>query len=216
MVIPNSGLTGPPFDDALRPNESLISHAFFKLGGNNNAEFFPNIDDNGQVTIKVEGISFDQPVFVDPSTVLIHTLWTDSQVSQLDFPYFNLHDHQTLTDPFRNQDAFENPSINVFNSAGGTPNYVLASNLIDVIVDGNGTNQLDLTLTFFYDALRNFEEQGQTVPAGLPAPQGFLEPFHFHLEYVVAPEPGTLLLFGVAGLSLGLRRKRKPIARELL
>jgi|GEM_PF-3624958 len=64
-------------------------------------------------------------------------------------------------DPFRNQDPFEDLSINVFNSAGETPNFILAGDMMNVVVAGNGTTQLDLTLTFAYGALCNFEEQAR-------------------------------------------------------
>ena len=90
------------------------------------------------------------------------------------------------------------------------PNYVLGASGLDVAVHGNGTNQLDLTVSFPYGILRNLEETGQDVPDHLRAPQGFLEPWHFHLEYVV-PEPATLamVLPGICLVFRSHRRKRQ-------
>jgi len=187
--------TGPQFADALGPNESLIAHAFFKLENDN--PFFPDIVDNGTVMVDFADIQFDQPVNIDPSTIMMHTLWADPQVSQLSNPYFQVHDHFTQEPSFRNFDDFSDANVFVDFPVA---NFVLDSDQFDVAINGNGTDTLDLTLTFEYDILRNLEETGQTVPVNLPAPQGFLEPFHFHLEYVVTPEPTSLALLLPAAL----------------
>jgi len=42
------------------------------------------------------------------------------------------------------------------------------------------------------------------------APQGFLEPFHFHFEYAVSPEPGTLGLIAMGMMLMGRRMTRRP------
>jgi hypothetical protein len=61
-----------------------------------------------------------------------------------------------------------------------------------------------------YERLRHFEDVGQEVPEDLPAPFGFLEPFHFHVEFVVSsvPEPGAAVLL-LGGSFYALRRRRR-------
>lgn len=118
--------------------------------------------------------------------------------------YCNLHSHYTLTEPFRGFSLLSASAV--FNSIP-VPNHVLGASGLNVVVKGNGTNQLDLAASFPYEILRNLEEMGQDVPNGVPAPQGFLEPFHFHLEYVV-PEPATLALV-LPGLGLVYRSRRR-------
>lgn len=194
--------TGPQFADALKPDESQIAHAFFKI--DNGGDYFPEITAGGDVTIQVENVTFDQPVFLDASTVMLHVLWRDDQVSALDERYINLHNHHTATDPFRDSSLFTNSGVF---TTFPVPNFVLDAAGLDVAINGNGTNQLDLTVSFPYEMLRNLEEMGQAVPDGVPAPQGFLEPFHFHLEYVV-PEPATLLLL-LPGTCLLLRSRHR-------
>jgi len=192
--------TGPQFAGVLGDDESQIAHAFFK--NDNGGDFFPGITAGGDITMRIEGATFDQPVTVDPSTVMLHVLWRDDQVSALTNQYVNFHNHHTATDPFREFSSFTTTAVF---SSFPVPNYVLDSPGLDVSITGNGTNQLDITATFPYDLLRNLEEMGQAVPDGIPAPQGFLEPFHFHLEYVV-PEPATLVLLAPGAVYL-MRRK---------
>lgn len=194
--------TGPQYADVLGPNESLISHAFFKLENGN--PFFPTVVDNGILSVEISGIEFDQPVTVDPNTIMFHTLYLSQQVEQLGDPYVQLHNHFTSESTFRDMTDFE--ETNVFTNFPAS-NVVLDSDQFDVVVDGNGTNTLDITLTFEYDILRHLEETGQAPPPLLPAPQGFLEPFHYHLEYVVTPEPATFLLLIPGALAIVRRRR---------
>ncbi len=187
--------------------ESLVTHAFFKLGVGD--DYFPGIVAGGNVTIDVASITFDQPVFVDESTMMLHALWKDSQVQGLTNGYFNLHNHHTLAAPFRDFGSFF-PSVFLDVPVA---NYTLDDPLLDVTVTGNGTNQLDLSATFSYDILEHLEEVALNLNpnpedvAGLPAPQGFLEPFHFHLEYVVTPEPSSLALLLPAIWAIRARRR---------
>ncbi|MFQ5463344.1 MAG: hypothetical protein ACE5E5_12060 [Phycisphaerae bacterium] len=197
--------TGPQFDQVLTADESLITHAFFKFPGQFNADYFPGIVPGSNITVQVDGINFDAPVTVDHDTIMLHSLFADAQVQGLPSPYFNLHNHEITSLNFRNFDDFV--STGVF-STFPVPNYVLGSNDLSVVFSGEGTNQLSVALTFPYSLLEHTEEFGQTVPDGLPAPQGFLEPFHFHLEYVVTPEPASLALLLPAALMVCRRRRR--------
>lgn len=197
--------SNPAFADVLGPNESLITHAFFKnVPSQLNDDFFPDLVPNGDLTFTVDDIHFDGPVTVDESTLLMHVLFNGDQVDQLPNFYFNVHNHHTGTDPFRNFDEFINGGIfSDFPFTGA--NYVLGD--VTPQFTGNGTDTLGFSVTVPYDILKNIEEVGQQVPAGLPAPQGFLEPFHFHFEYVVTPEPATLALL-LPGVLLISRRRR--------
>ncbi len=171
--------SNPMFADVLAGDESLIAHAFFKI--DNIDDFFPGIVQDGVVTITIDQVSFDQPVTVDRNTVMLHSLW-NAQADQLDPPYISLHNHNTQTTQFRDFSDF---------IAGGvfgdfpSPNYALG--VLSPVVSGQGSDTLRITARIPYALLKHLEDQGQSVPAGLPAPQGFLEPFHFHVEYAVAP-----------------------------
>jgi len=193
----------------LRPNESLLSHAFFKPAGHS-TDFFANMAGGADVTLSVQNIHFDQPVFVQQDTVLLHKLWDSDQVDQVDaangFLHTHVHNHNTQENPFRDFDAFFPPNVFEDNPA----NYSLGD-LPAMQVSGDGTNTLGFVVTLPYSIFRHFEEDPAnplTVPSGLPAPGGFLEPFHFHYEFAVSsvPEPGALLLIGLGALT-ALRRR---------
>ncbi len=179
--------SNPLFAGVLLDDESMITHAFFKNVPADIAEvFFPDLIPGGSLTITVGPINFAEPVRIDETTLMLHALWSGDQADLLPSLYINLHNHHTQSVDFRDLDDF---------LAGGVfsnfpvPNYVLGD--LAPVIAGNGTTSLNLSLTIPYDMLENLEETGQTVPAGLPAPQGFLEPFHFHIEYTVAPAPVT-------------------------
>lgn len=170
--------SNPAFADVLAVDESLIAHALFKI--DIGVAFFPGLVNDGLVTIRIDDIQFDQPVTVDRDTIMLHTLW-NTQADQLNPPYINLHNHYTRTTQFRDLDDF---------LAGGvfanfpTPNFSLA--VLAPVVTGQGTDTISITAQVPYGLLKHLEDVGQAVPGGLPAPQGFLEPFHFHVEYAVA------------------------------
>lgn len=203
------------YPQVLGPDESLISHSFFKL--DNSGDLFPGISDNGMVTVSVQGIRFNEPVQIDNSTVLFHNLWDTSQFDTAILRGLfstDTHGHyfHTLTDPFRDAAQFQQVP-----GEFSPPNQMSHQNLGDmapyITITGEGTDTLGFTASFPYDLLRHPHEHNDgghhgNPYEGLPAPQGFLEPFHFHFEYVVSaiPEPTTLALlsFGVLGV---LRRR---------
>lgn len=204
--------TFAPGQGAIRSNESLVTNAFFKI--NNNGDYFPGLEHHGDVTIRVDNMTFSEPVFVQENTFMFHTFWLSSQVDQ--FPpaetYLNIHNHHTAAVNFRNLDLFESSGV-FAHSGGGHHHGGENAGFGDVhpIITGDGTagSPLSIELTVPYHLFANLEQMNQAVPPGLPGPQGFLEPFHFHMEYVVVPEPATLGLLGVTSLFMVLRR-RKP------
>ena len=192
------------FSHVLGPDETLMTHALFKI--DNSADFFSGIVEGGDVTISVEGIQFAEPVVIDESTFMLHALWRADQADQLGNPYINTHNHHTDTDPFRDFGSFVDGGVfSNFPFVGA--NYTLDD--VSVEFTGSGTETLGLSITFPYELLKSLEESSpsQSVPGGLPAPHGFLEPFHFHLEYVV-PEPATLVLLLGAMAATGRHRRR--------
>ncbi len=194
--------TAQTHPEVLGPDETLVTHGFFKdVPAGASEDFFPDIAVGSDLTIRVEGMQFDRAINVDQTTFLMHALWNE-QADQLDQPYFELHNQYTATDPYRDSDAFED--ANVFTDIL-TPNTVFEA--VSPQFTGEGTDTIAFEITVPYSILKNLEETGQQVPDGLPAPQGFLEPFHFHFEYVVVPEPTTLMLMS-ACIGIVTRRRR--------
>ncbi len=173
--------SNPQFQHVLDEDETLITHAFFKNIPTQLGEvYFPDLVPDGLVTITIGPIEFATPVEVDRETLMLHALWNGDQVDQLPLFYINLHNHHTAENVFRDMEDFINGGVF---SDFPVANYVLGD--VSPVISGSGTNTLHLTFTFPYAILENLEEAGQTVPGNLPAPQGFLEPFHIHVEYVV-------------------------------
>ena len=197
--------TNPLLPTSLDPaHESLITHSFFKIDATQ--DFFPDLAPNGQVTIDIDAVHFDQAVTVDLNTLMLHDKWSDQRFA-LNEPYIWTDNHYTATADFRNIDAFlQGGSFSDLPS----PNYVLDAAGLSVAITGNGTDTIGLSVSFPYEMLMNLEESGQNAPVPdiLPAPQGFLEPFHFHIEYVVTPEPASLALLA-AGTWVVTRRRRR-------
>ena len=192
----------PGHGQALLPGESLISHAFFKQ--DNGADYFPGLVNGSDITIS-STTNYSSPVQIVDDTVMFHVRWND-QSDMLDPAYFNGDNHYTLTNSFRDLDSFL-----ATGSFANLPvqTYILGSPVVQWNISGNGTDTITVDATFPYDALRNFEEDPNNPrdPMGLPAPGGFLEPFHFHIEFAVMPEPTVLaMLAGAAGLAV-LRRR---------
>lgn len=201
----------PLVPGAIGANESLLAGAFFKPIGFT-TDFFAGITAGSDITVSMANVQFDQPVNVQTDTVLLHRFWVADQLDTVDVlngsTHTNTHNHDT-SNPFRNQAAFVGP---VFNGAvSDVAQRLVGANALQVT--GNGTDTVSLSITFPYEFFRHLEEDANNplnVPAGLPAPHGFLEPFHFHVEVVVAavPEPTSCLLL-TSGAVVALRRRRR-------
>lgn len=198
------------YPNVLADNESVVAHSFLKI--DNYADYFPGIPADGVVTIHVAGIHFNEPVVLDESTFLFHTFWDTNQSDRLHHYYDHPHNLHTLTGSFRNTKEFYLAHEFVDDPA---PHHVLGDLAPYVTITGQGTDTLDILAEIPYSMFKHLHEEGQTVPAGLPAPHGFLEPYHFHLEYVVrsVPKPATLLLLLVSAAMTARRRRRSPSPR---
>jgi hypothetical protein len=198
----------PEHAGVLRPGETLLAHAFFKQ--DEYGDFFPGIMHDSDVRIRIENVQFSEPVTVQQDTLLFHTLWLSDQSDELDNFYHHVHNIHTLNDPFRDEANFAAPPAHLF--ATSPDNFVLGQSEIDYTITGNGTSALTFEFTLPYVLLMNLEEmhhQNHHIPHGLPAPHGFLEPFHFHFEYAVVPEPATMiLLLPAVAVALARRRNR--------
>jgi len=196
--------THPDYAHIQRPNETVISHAFYKI--NNAGDYFPGIVEGSDVTFAFEDVHFSEPVFLVEDTFLVHTLWTASQVDELDHPYHHLHNLHTDGTSYRDLDTY---LASGFFSDFPESNYVL-NDVMPPTFTGLGTDTIGLSVTIPYELLRALEEEGlHGPPPGLPAPHGFLEPFHIHLEYTLVPEPGTLLLLATGVFALRVRGRRR-------
>jgi hypothetical protein len=197
---------------AQAPNETLMRHGVYKYNANNQidaaSDFFAGVNVEGNVTLTIENITFDRPVQVRENTLLLHALWDIEQMDQLGVDdqgqsraYNSAHNHH-LADGFRNFGSFFLGGSPVF--VNSPPNYALSG--ITATVTHDAPNVIDVNISFPYRLLTHLEDDGLGIPIGveLPAPGGFLEPWHFHLEYLVVPEPSSLALL-LAGL-LAVRR----------
>lgn len=187
-------------------NESLMRHGVYKIDANDNpnraSDFFANVDVNGNVTYSVENIKFDQPVTVIPETFLLHVLFDNDQIDSLgpQRAYTTPHNHY-LAENFRDFDSFFGVGL-PFTDAP-TPNYI--ENAVTPVIEQIAADEISVSVTFPYALLQHLQDDGQGVPGNQPGPGGFLEPFHFHMEYLVTPEPTTALLLLSAGLLLRRR-----------
>jgi len=199
-------LVNPAYSAALGSNETLMAHAFFK--NDNNGDYFPGIMHDSDITVHIQNVHFAEPVNVVESTILFHTLWLAEQSDQLDNFYHHTHNIHALNDPFRNSDLFLASGLFSTDPA----NFVIGQDMVQYTITGDGTDTLSFEFTLPYMLMMNLEEEhhaNHTVPDGLPAPHGFLEPFHFHFEYVVVPEPMTISLFLPAAAAIMAFRRRR-------
>jgi len=133
----------------------------------------------------------------------MHKMWPADQVDMLESPYVNVQNHETDVVAFRDYEAF---FPRLFTDEP-IPNYRLDT--LDVSYFGDGTDTIGFEVTIPYHYLENFENVDQEVPEGLAAPFGFLEPVHFHYEFVVraVPGPGAAWLMLLGGPMLRRRRR---------
>ncbi|MCA9253079.1 MAG: PEP-CTERM sorting domain-containing protein [Phycisphaerae bacterium] len=191
-------------------NETLMRHGFYKFGSsgfNIAGDFFPDIAPGSDVTIAIENVQFDRPVQVQEDTALLHILWDLDQVDSLGLndqnlprSYVNPNNHHTVTN-FRDVAEFQSQNVFLENPV---PNYNLGD--IVPVFSQPQPDTVSVSLTFPYELLHHFEDDGLGVPAGLPGPGGFLEPFHLHLEYLVVPEPSAGLLLAMGAMIIRRRR----------
>jgi hypothetical protein len=199
-----------PSDPSVQgPDETLLRHGVYKVDEDDQiniaGDFFADVLPDGDVTVAVEHIQFDQPVTLREDTFLLHMLWDLGQVDQLgpERAYDNPHNHH-LSDPFRDFDSFFGPGLPFVDNP--VPNYVVGDVTPDVTY--HAANEISVSVTFPYALMQHLQDDGAGVPEGLPGPGGFLEPFHFHMEYLVVPEPhaGALL---ACGALVGLLPRRR-------
>jgi len=197
--------------ETIGPEETLLAHAFFKDHGNHAVYFEGILNENTPVTLEVQNIHFEVPGYIQQETALWHKQWDADQADELfesgGSLYINVSNHDTLTDPFRDFKEFFPQVFTDFPE----PNYALAAIAGDVEWFGDGTDTIGFKVTYPYSMFKHFEENKDLpVPEDLPAPFGFLEPFHFHFEYLISsiPEPTTALLLGALLPWLVIRRRR--------
>lgn len=205
------------FPDVIAPSESLLTFSWYKIA--NSADLFPDIAHDATVTIKVEGIQFAEPVRFHVDTYLFHNLWDPQQFETAILRGLfetNMHGHyfHTLTNPFRDTAKFQQVP-GEFSPDGQMVHQTFGSIAPMITLLGDGTDTLGFIAEIPYSLFAHPHEghngghQHGDPYEGLPAPHGFLEPYHFHFETLVSavPEPASLLLLTLGGLT-ALRRKK--------
>lgn len=171
----------------LADHEALIAFTFFKDHMDHSRNFFSDIaSEDTIITVEITGIQFAEPVTLVGSTFLMHRFWDADQVDQLDNFYINLHNYGLSTDLWRDIELFFPNPFTDFPVPNYRPGEMTTAMSVDV--QGSATDNISLTFAFPYKLFKHYEETGQTVPPGLPAPFGYLEPFHFHFEGVFASD----------------------------
>jgi len=195
---------------AFGPDESVLYHGFFKPFPFT-TDWFDGIAPDGNVTFEVQNIQFAEPVVLQTDTFLWHKRWDADQADQLSPGYIHVDNLDTGPAPFRDLAEFQNtvPPIFASNPDNFTVGTLSGANALEVF--GQGTNTVGWRITVPYALFEHLENAGQTTPGDLPAPHGFLEPFHFHFEMAVArvPEPATGLMLLAGGLITIRRRTRR-------
>jgi|CXWL01.1.fsa_nt_gi hypothetical protein len=206
------------FPEVILPSESLLTFSWYKL--DKDGDYFPDIAADAVVTVKVEGVHFAEPVRFHEDTYLFHNLWDTTQFNTAILRGLfetDMHGHyfHTLTDPFRDTDKFQQVS-GEFSPPGEMPHQSFGDIAPYITLLGDGTDTIGFIAEIPYMMFAHPHEghggghQGDPY-AGLPAPHGFLEPYHFHFETLVSavPEPTTLALLCLGGVAIARRKLRR-------
>ncbi len=209
------------FPEVIAPTESLLTFSWYKI--DNSADYFPDIAEDAMVTVKVEGIHFAEPVQFHEDTYLFHNLWDPAQFETAILRGLfetDMHGHyfHTLTDPFRNTDKFQQVP-GEFSPPGEMEHQTFGDIGPMITLLGDGTDTIgfiaEIPYMMFAHPHEMHDHMGDPLPGdpyeGLPAPHGFLEPYHFHFETLVSavPEPGSLTMLCLGALALTRRRRGK-------
>jgi hypothetical protein len=163
------------------PAGAVVRLGFYKE--DKNAPFFRDITRDTVVEVTLAGVRFNQPVAVDPRSIVQHIKYDGGDIESCGMPgdareQFNLADpRETLNDRVR-------PGIDArpdaLTGAGNPEEWGDALGSADLRVEPDGS--VSMTVRFRYPTLRNLRDPWQS-----DLPGTFLEPVHFHLEFEALP-----------------------------
>lgn len=178
------------------PKGAIVRVGFYK--DDKAKPWFPEITAGTEITIRLKGVAFNQPIDADPRSIIQHLKYDPGDMESCGIPgdareQFNTADpHDTLNDRTRpgidarlGTLAVERPiaasdrkAIDTDDESVAEPSPALGTASLTVRDDRTA----DLEVTFRYAALRNLRD-----PWKSNLPGTFLEPVHFHVEFEALP-----------------------------
>lgn len=158
------------------PRGSVVRVGFYKE--TKDLPFFDNITADTTFEVILSGVRFNQPVTVDPRSIVQHLKYDIGDLEACGLPG-EARDQFNLADPRETLNDRIEPGVDARPGALDGSEDALGSANLKVEDDGSVT----MTVRFRYPAFRNLRD-----PWKSDLPGTFLEPMHFHLEFEALPE----------------------------
>lgn len=158
------------------PKGAVVRVGFYKE--NKDLPFFDNVTADTTFEVTLTGVRFNQPVTVDPQSVVQHLKYDGGDLEACGIPG-DARDQFNLVNPRETLNDRIEPGVDARPGALDGSEDSLGSVSLKVEDDASVT----MTVRFRYPAFRNLRDPWQS-----DLPGTFLEPVHFHLEFEALPE----------------------------